>query len=389
MKLRMYEIVQRLDYIDNLKEFLNVIHTNDAIEKFAYIVHDKDKGVEPHLHLAVRLKDSYDSKYVAQWFGVKEQYLSKVKGRFKDLLSYLTHKNAIDKYQYSDDEVISNFDWVAERGAVGKSGYSKRVEDIINGIVDMKIREYNIGDLLSPVEEVRYCRQINEAYKIRDRKLMLRGDRVMECIFITGKSGSGKTTYAKKIADDKGYSYFVSGSSNDALDGYLGQDCIILDDLRSSSFSLSDLLKMLDNNTNSSVKSRYRNKVLQCKLLIITSVLSIDQFYKNVFESSEEPIIQFKRRCKMYIEMEEKTLSIRLFDNVAGKYSKAVSMPNPIYLMYPKKELTGDEALAYLKDMLVGANEFFEENGDMLKREFDEQREKDSVLEFVDEDYMF
>lgn len=39
---------------------------------------------------------------------------------------------------------------------------------------------------------------------------------------------------------------------------------IILVDLRPSCMGLSDLLKMLDNNTSSTVKSRYKNKVLEC-----------------------------------------------------------------------------------------------------------------------------
>ena len=47
---------------------------------------------------------------------------------------------------------------------------------------------------------------------------------------------------------------------------------LILDDLRPSCIGLSDLLKMLDNHTSSSVKSRYYNKVLECKLIIITSI---------------------------------------------------------------------------------------------------------------------
>ncbi|MGM8317295.1 AAA family ATPase, partial [Clostridium perfringens] len=83
----------------------------------------------------------------------------------------------------------------------------------------------------------------------------------MECYFVTGKSGTGKTTYAKQLAKEKGYSVYISSGSNDVLDSYQGQDCIILDDLRPSCMGLSDLLKMLDNNTSSTVKSRYKNKV--------------------------------------------------------------------------------------------------------------------------------
>ncbi|MFT2804469.1 tRNA methyl transferase PRC-barrel domain-containing protein, partial [Candidatus Phytoplasma asteris] len=75
-------------------------------------------------------------------------------------------------------------------------------------------------------------------------------ERNMECVFITGMSGSGKTTLAKKIAKDKNYQTYISSGSNDVLDDYQGQECIILDDLRSNCLGLTDLLKMLDNNTS-------------------------------------------------------------------------------------------------------------------------------------------
>lgn len=96
------------------------------------------------------------------------------------------------------------------------------------------------------------------------------------------------------MCEDKGYSVFVSSGSNDVLDGYAEQDCIILDDLRPSCMGLSDLLKMLDNNTASTVKSRYKNKVLECKLIIVTSVLKIDEFFNGVFKEQKEPIVQLK-----------------------------------------------------------------------------------------------
>ena len=38
------------------------------------------------------------------------------------------------------------------------------------------------------------------------------------------------------------------------------EDVLILDDLRDSDFKFTDLLKILDNHTKSTVKSRYHNK---------------------------------------------------------------------------------------------------------------------------------
>ena len=175
----------------------------------------------------------------------------------------------------------------------------------------------------------------------------------MECVYITGKSGTGKSTYAKMMCEDKGYSVFVSSGSNDVLDGYAGQDCIILDDLRPSCMGLSDLLKMLDNNTASTVKSRYKNKVLECKLIIITSVLKIDEFFNGVFKEQKEPIVQLKRRCKLHLRFEQDYYYASLFDDKKGDYSDEFEYVNPVATMYPKVELTSEERLNYINNLLV------------------------------------
>jgi len=65
----------------------------------------------------------------------------------------------------------------------------------------------------------------------------------------------------------------------------------------------AELLKMLDNNTNSSVRSRYYNKdISNCKLIVLTSIMKPDELYSffkdDSGESNQEPIEQFYRRIK-------------------------------------------------------------------------------------------
>lgn len=131
-----------------------------------------------------------------------------------------------------------------------------------------------------------------------------------------------KNNTGKKIADTHNMDYFVSSGSNDVLDGYCQQPCIILDDIRPSALGLSDLLKLTDPHTPCSVKSRYKNKYVNCELIILTSVLKIDEFYHNVFEHENEPINQLKRRCKFYIRMDSDFIRIRQWDNLAMRYGK-------------------------------------------------------------------
>lgn len=355
MKLRSFEIVQQLEYF-NIHIMADVLNNKPSIKDFAYIIHDKDKNfngeiVKPHIHLCVRLKDSYDSKYIANWFQVQENYVGKIKGRWKDMLEYLTHKNAPEKHQYSDDEVVSNFDWVKERDTL--TGDERKYE-IINKIVNGDIREYNYYDCISIEEYDKYKRSIDNAFKYRLDKI--KGvERNMECIFITGDSGTGKTTYAKMIAEDKGYSVFVSSGSNDPLDDYKGQDCVILDDLRPSSMGLSDLLKMLDNNTASSVKSRFKNKVLECKMIIITTTLDIDTFFSNVFTEEKETSIQLKRRCRLHIRMEKDYYYMSLWQPKSRKYGPEFKQINPVADKYKVMDLSEDKQLSVISEILGNA----------------------------------
>lgn len=368
MQVRLCEIVSDVEHID-IEKVVKVLDTQKPIKDYVYILHDKDtytvedekknadhKADTPkkaHYHIAIRLEYGVDIKYIAKWFHVEENFINRVKGKWVDMLKYLTHENALTKYQYAEDEVISNYDWKKEKEkAVKKSNSEARKSEIINDIVNGVIREFNYNDYITIDEYDKYKKSIDNAFKYRTDKIK-GGKRNMECVYITGKSGTGKSTYAKMMCEDKGYSVFVSSGSNDVLDGYAGQDCIILDDLRPSCMGLSDLLKMLDNNTASTVKSRYKNKVLECKLIIITSVLKIDEFFNGVFKEQKEPIVQLKRRCKLHLRFEQDYYYASLFDDKKGDYSNEFEYVNPVATMYPKVELTSEERLNYINNLLV------------------------------------
>lgn len=352
---KVFEIVTDCDKIsiEKLKNALN----NNAIKDWAYIIHDKDIDkdgniVRPHYHIAVRLKNPRKLKHICQWFGIASNFIEFGKGSYSDLLKYLIHENAPEKYQYSVKDVVSNFDFEKEKN---KKEGDERKEEIINGIVTGIIREYNYFNYISAIEYDKFRKAIDNAFKYRLDMLRAkfeRGDSGMECIFITGPSGSGKTTYAKKLCSDKGYSVFISSSSNDILDGYAGQDAIILDDMRPSAIGLSDLLKMTDNHTASSVKSRYRNKVLECKLIIVTSILPIEEFYKNVMEVQKEPIVQLKRRFNVYIIMDKEKMRIRKFNKVINDYGKEYITENPVKDIIDMDIMTDDESKEWLQEFL-------------------------------------
>lgn len=345
--------------LDNMRL---ILETKKCIKHYSYIIHDKDcytsqdeaKNPEhkagepktPHVHLLLRFHDNQpqNTKYIAKWFDLSENFVNRICGKWEDAVAYQTHRNAPDKYQYSpEEEVHCNFDYIAvcEQRDNAKNPLKEAIEKILSG----EIREYNKTIEIDNLLLVQYARQINEAFKVRSEHLQATmQERQMQCIFITGSAGSGKTTLAKKIATNGQKNYYLSSGSNDILDGYAQQPVIILDDLRPSSLGLSDLLKLLDNWNTCSVKSRYKNKYVNCELVIITTVLNIETFYENVFSEQKEPINQLKRRCGIYIRMDKEVINISVWDNTTMRYTNEVTYENDLLSEYlsDNKKTTAD-----------------------------------------------
>lgn len=343
--------------LENVEKFL---FNWSVVKDFAYILHDMDinsdgSPKEPHIHCMIRFNDSVPTTAILAHsrvlFGnentVTISQLERCKS-WKSAVAYLTHENVQGKYLYSRDSIVSNYDFVKdiEDALTPKI----KLEKLLNDIAEGKVKDYNIFNYCSVVEYTNWKQKIDTAFSYRAKILLSKGDRDMKCIYIQGDSGTGKTTYAKQICNDKEFSYFVSSGSNDVLDGYGGQDAIILDDLRPSALSLADLLKMLDNNTSSSVKSRYRNKVMECRLIIITTTLDINTFFNSVFTEQPETAKQLRRRCTMLIKMDKKTMSVGVYNEENDTYIFTPSIPNPIAEKYG---LTKKESIEIFKDSIT------------------------------------
>ena len=129
-------------------------------------------------------------------------------------------------------------------------------------------------------------------------------------MFIHGKGGTGKTYYAKKLLTQMKYDFCVSSSSNDPFQDYMGQQAIILDDLRDKAFEFEDLLKLLDNNTASSVKSRFSNKVFNGKMIVITSTVPLSFWYRELQWNKQDTLQQLYRRVTSYVVVEEHYVNV-------------------------------------------------------------------------------
>lgn len=352
MSIRRCEIVQQIKYLpgypDHWREELeSKLEADDNITAWAYIVHDQDVSengtpTEAHIHLVIVLKDSRQISSIANYIGVPTQCVCFIRQKRKvgkrmyadigGALSYLTHRNTPDKYQYDDSKVVAKpgFDWKAIRtkSEMSKAEF-KTFSRVLEGIQEGRIRRYNLHENISMQMFLDHKIEFDRAFEFREMELKRNVNRNIQVVYITGESGAGKTTLAKQYCDQHGYSYCVSGSTRDPLQDYQGEDVLILDDLRPDTFSLSDLLKLLDLNTASSVGSRYHDKWLEVRMIMITTVLPLDNFY-TLLERRNEPLEQLKRRCRIMIRLTYRTLELYTYMSAIQGYVRIGASKNPV-----------------------------------------------------------
>lgn len=301
MYLKQCEVESRVEFFKC--DIQEVLKSHKTIKKWAYILHDKD-DTAPHYHIYLNFGNSgVDTKQVAEWFGLQESQVNKIRGRATDMLQYLTHGNDSqqNKHQYSPTEVIANFDFQTEiknakiLGDFENYSYARQLEYV---------------NTLPVSEKAGAFRQLENLWRLQCKWLTLQTDRQLEVMFICGKGGTGKTYYAKKLLKSMDYDYCISSSSNDPFQDYLGQRAMILDDLRDKSFPFEDLLKILDNNTVSSVQSRFQNKVFNGVLIIITTSVPLRFWYRMQFGNAHDTLIQLYRRIGCYVEVTEEEIKV-------------------------------------------------------------------------------
>lgn len=305
------------------------------IKTYCIIIHDKDllDSGEPkkkHFHIVLTFSDTTTIGAVARGLKVDSQYVEKIKTTTKSAQLYLVHRNDPDKYQYRPEDVVANFDYVELvdwcKPKVNKGSIAQRIDK-------WEIKPYNIYEYI-PVEEFANNKSFYDKCFIYRQNKLRKMDRTLECVFITGASHTGKTTFAKQIANGKGFHSYISSWGKHPLDNYEGQECIILDDLRDNTYELSDFLKLTDNNTDSLVWCRFYNKsIAECKLLIVTSIQDIHDFYKYDTDERESQI-QLFRRFKTYLVMDKDKVTYFNFNEAFDDYVKCYEIKNPITILF-------------------------------------------------------
>lgn len=346
--------------LENLKECT-------AVNCFT-IRHDKDKILmedgtiipkAPHWHFAIRYENPTTINVLAKYFELAPNdwhYIQKAKS-WKVSCRYLLHMDQPEKHRYKNEEIVciksslsDYFDICSGRVQTITSDldlfpnfckfdiepYKKQVIDIHNLVDDVKARS-NLLELLKKS----YNQYLDKrAFEMENKKVKV--------IFVQGATGSGKSTFAKSLAINTKASYCISSSSNDVMQDYSCEDYLILDDLRDTTFSFEDLLKLLDNFVVSTIKSRYRNKMFLGEYIVITSAKPLCEWYKDTKEDRK----QLFRRINMFAECERKGNSLianvyvypnnQTCINENGK-PNGIAVPTPIMELTPQTVLNVEE----------------------------------------------
>lgn len=354
------EYVQQIEHLTMSLDDIYQMLDERPIKRWCAMVHDKDilengDKKPSHLHVEMEFYSSQTIETVSKWFNDKPQYFEKAKTKgkyiYNNMISYVFHltDNADGKYKYSVDEskanfIVSNLIEKITNDVETISENKRKFKQILDDIMENKIPMKKLGNYLDNETWLKHKREIDNAYKIRNMKILdkMEENKDMKVIYIYGASGTGKTTYAKLISKSFGFNYYVSSSGSDPLGEYDSEECIIIDELRNDSFSYNELLKLLDNHTNSFVKSRYNNKApFNCKLLIITSVLAPRDLYNSYeLDTQKDSYNQLIRRIETVIKFNIDTIELYSIALDGSNYSliRTGEQENPVKSIYKVKK---------------------------------------------------
>lgn len=305
-KNMMYE--QQLRYLPTgtIEKLVECIENELQPKRYALAVHNKDvaadgKPAEAHVHVMLCFSNARSWANVAKILRDKPQQVQYWDNRVENGMSYLLHatKGAKGKHPYDPGDVIANFDFPSEYAKITEAveratkKQSVKVPFLLDAMYAGAMTKEEVEARLSGSQYARYHRQIDEVWSKRLenqaaewRKAMIAQGKQVTVWWLYGESGTGKTSLARALAEQRGQEYFISGSSRDIFQRYSGQHTLILDELRPRVIEYQDLLRLTDPFgivEGVMAPSRYFDKALACDLIIITSPYDPKNFYDKQF----------------------------------------------------------------------------------------------------------
>ena len=384
------EVVNRVSEIAMVSDAYAIIHDKDVNEIYDLETHTiKTEPENVHVHILLKFSKGATLISLALQLGIESQYIEKAKsGRyaFDNFLAYLIHAKDSEKFQYDPNEVTTlhgkNYlDVVTERYKSWKKGRAKKdisksntsLDDIYLQILNRQISKQEI--LSDPKLQIIYAlnkTKINEAFmtlgeiKSNATKLALEnGEFKKSIIFITGKSGLGKSRFAKtfvkeliSLANINNYCWSdVVTAGTNIFDEINGEEILLLDDVRGDSLTASDWLKLLDPYNISPISARYHNRMGSARVIIITSTKHPLEFFFHTKGNEKEDLSQYIRRIDSLVTLYRETpkSSVEYLqsssESVANRIVKVPSTDVEVSLIYDFKhngKMSKEELLEFL-----------------------------------------
>ena len=286
--------------VDDIRAILDKWCETKAIQ-YWFIEHNKGKE-DSHFHIVI----SFPEGSVCALDTLKNKfpygYIEKCRYGVKKCVQYLVHMNDTDKEPYSWDEVITNAPYKLEEYKLpDKTSGSKKLDLIINNILDGKIKEFEV-DKIDPYIYISYKSKIDKAFEYRNKMLMNNPTRNIDVFFLQGPCGAGKTLFCKAWAKNHNKSIAFSSASNDVFSSVNGEDVYVLDDYNPYEMSLENMIKAIDNNTNTTLQSRYHQRLFIGDTIFICTNIDINYWY---YGKPPERRKAFFRRIKYVLDFSE------------------------------------------------------------------------------------
>jgi energy-coupling factor transporter ATP-binding protein EcfA2 len=341
MKLKMCEVILYDNNYKTLSEVVETCKKYRSIKKYAMIIHDKDvmeDGITPkkwHIHLYLHFGSAYNTEQLIKAFGILDNQIERIKGRWANVLEYMTHEHDPKKHHYDTKECVSNFsiqeDIEKEKQATTRA---KAIENAIDDYMTLHSVMEDLLKFLTTSEVKEHWSEIEKAKRIRAEYLRgMSNEKERMTIYIHGMAGSGKSTTAKTIAGLLGWGTFVTSIGKDFIDGYDGEPVIIVEEFNDKNIPFETLLGLCDPHHGKTLQARYHNiNVAPARLVIIVTTKPLDEIYTDVYGSERE---QLTRRINAIVEIEEGT-STWYVGNKEG-YAIAITLEELIQIGQDKK----------------------------------------------------
>lgn len=285
------------------------------VENYAIIIHDLDQG-QDHYHVALKLAQPVRLNTIAKQYGQQPNVVEMWQGHIDNMWSYMTHQTKKAKAEKADylpylyDTSKSRWDSQetqekAKHKTIANANNKKEVEVLAEQVILGNITK---KDLLKHSMVMTYWKHktlLDRALQVRSQSLVVDPPNC-KTYYIQGASGTGKTSYARALADtNHPNDNAMASAGNDPLQDYLGEKCLIIDEFRPQDWQLPDLLSLLDPyHRQRTHKSRYYNKGLATELILITSVIPLDDVVDYYTAFTKEDPKQIRRRIAKVIDLD-------------------------------------------------------------------------------------